>query len=160
MTALRPLAALAVAASIFGCARPDQADEEKALMETSRAWSRAAASGDVEAILSYWADSPIVIQPGQPVMRDRAALRAYLEQSMKTPGFRIGWEPLEAEVSGDMGYLIERTEVTVNGPDGRPLTQHFRAVTVWRKQADGSWKNVVDISNAGPAASAPAPGTG
>jgi ketosteroid isomerase-like protein len=49
-----------------------------------------------------------------------------------------------------MGYLLEDTTVTVNGPDGKPVTNKFRAVTIWRKQPDGSWKNVVDTSNAGP----------
>jgi ketosteroid isomerase-like protein len=81
-----------------------------------------------------------------------------IERMNKVPGFAISWEPLEARISdgGDMGYLIERTTLTMNGPDGKPVTQHFRAVTIWKKQADGSWKNVVDISNPGPAVPVPA----
>jgi ketosteroid isomerase-like protein len=41
--------------------------------------------------------------------------------------------------------------VTVAGPEGRPMTQKFRAVTIWRKEADGAWRNSVDINNAPPA---------
>jgi ketosteroid isomerase-like protein len=123
-------------------------------METSRAWSRAAAGDNIEAILDYWADDALVISPGMPPLRGKPAIRTYLEQSRKAPGFRIGWEPREASLSagGDMGYLVEDTKVSLNGPDGRPVTQHYRGLTIWRKQADGAWKNVVDISNAAPAA--------
>jgi ketosteroid isomerase-like protein len=46
-----------------------------------------------------------------------------------------------------MGYLIERTQVSMKGGDGQVATQSFRGVTIWRRQPDGSWKNVVDISN-------------
>ena len=146
---------LLLALSSAACAPgADPAAEEQRLTETSRAWSQAAGTGNVDAILAYWSDDALVIQPGQAPLRGRPAIRAYLEQSMKTPGFRISWEPQEARISssGDMGFLIERTTVVVNGPDGKPVTQHFRAVTIWRKQADGAWKNVVDISNAGPEA--------
>lgn len=144
-------------AALSACgSKPDTKQEEQKLMETSRAWSRAAQGGDVDAILAYWADDATVIQPGQEVARGRESQRRMIEGMKKMPGFRISWEPLEARISdgGDMGYLIERNIVTMNGPDGRPVTQQFRAVTIWRKQADGSWKNVVDISNPGPAAPA------
>jgi uncharacterized protein (TIGR02246 family) len=141
------LAALALAA----CG-PKAQDEAGRLMETSRAWSRAAASGDIDKTLSYWADDAMVLVPGQAPLRGKAAIRAYLERSFAIPGFRIGWEPLEAKVSADggMGYLIERTKVTMNGPDGRPETEWLNGVTIWRRDADGAWKNVVDISNPAP----------
>jgi uncharacterized protein (TIGR02246 family) len=160
MSPSRLVLALGLAASLGACkGARDPAAEKQRLMETSRAWSRAAAGGDVEAILNYWADDALVLPPDGPTMRGRQALRAYLETSMKTPGFRISWEPVEARISkdGDMGYLVERTIVTVGGPDGKAVTQRFRGVTIWRRQADGAWKNVVDISNAEPGAAAAAP---
>ena len=155
MSPIRLLLACVALASLPACReRVDIKAEEARLMQTSRDWSRASASGNVDSVLDYWAEDALVIMPDQPPMRGRQAIRAYLEASMKTPGFRIGWEPQEARVSssGDMGYLVERTTVSVNGPDGRPVESHFRVVTVWRKAPDGSWKNVVDISNAAPAA--------
>jgi uncharacterized protein (TIGR02246 family) len=126
-------------------------------MQTSRDWSRAAAGGDIDAMLAYWADDALVIQPGEPTLRGKAQIRAYLERSLKVPGFRISWEPAEGRVSADgtMGYLVENTVASVIGPDGKPVTQRYRGVTIWRKQPDGSWKNVVDMANAPPAAVQP-----
>lgn len=140
--------------ALVGCTSlPESSpDEALRLMETSREWARAAQSGNVDAILAYWADDAAVIMPGMPTFRGREAIRNYVAESMKVPGFRISWEPLEAHVSasGDMGYLVERTQVTAPGPSGRLETQQLRAVTIWRKQPDGSWRNVVDIANVQP----------
>ena len=146
--------ALTLALAACGKSAVDVAAEETRLMETSRAWSRAAGAGDVEATLDYWADDALVLAPGQARLQGKPALRAYLEQSLKTPGFHIEWEPLEAKVSpdGKMGYLVERTRMSMPGPEGRPVAQEYRGVTIWRKQPDGAWKNVVDISNEPPAA--------
>ena len=144
---------LAGLALLAGCSAPVDTQAEGArLMETSREWSRAAQSRDIDRILSFWAEDAVVIGPGQPELRGKAAIRDYLRQSFAIPGFRVSWEPLSATVSesGDVGWLLERTRVTMNGPDGRPATQDYRAVTIWRKQADGQWRNVVDISNEGP----------
>ena len=157
---LRSGAILACLIAPSACgSKPDVRQEEQKLMEASRAWSRAAQGADVDAILAYWADDAVVIQPGQEVARGRESQRRMIEGMKRLPGFKISWEPLEARISdgGDMGYLIERNTVRMNGPDGRLVTQQYRAVTIWRKQADGSWKNVVDISNPGPAAPPPPP---
>ena len=150
------LIALGALLAVAGCAQggtDDQAEEQR-LMQTSREWSQAAASGNMDAVLGYFADDAVLIGDSHPPVRGRDALRSYLDESSKIPGFKISWEPIEAEVSGDMGYLIERTQVTMNGPDGQPVTQNLQAVTIWRKQPDGSWKNVVDMSTPAPAPAA------
>ena len=128
-----------------------KAEGEK-LMRISRAWAQTVAQGDFEAALEYWADDAVVMTPGQPPIRGKEAIRAYVEGASKIPGFRITWEPLEAHVSssGDLAYLLERNEVSMNDAAGKPVTEHNKVVTVWRKQSDGSWKNVVDMWNASP----------
>ena len=128
-----------------------KAEEEK-LMQTSRDWSRLAATDSLEKILSYWADDAFVMPPGQPPVKGKAAIRQMLESTSKIPGFRISWEPLSATVSktGDMGYLLERNQITMTDSTGKPFTQYNKSVTIWRKEADGSWKNVVDMWNEEP----------
>ena len=123
-------------------------------MRTSREWSQVAQSRDIDRILSYWTDDAVLLSPGEPERRGKAAIREYLEASFAVPGFRVSWEPLEATVSrsGDLGYLIERTRVIVTGPEGRPVSQDFRALTIWRKDTDGAWRNSIDMSNAPPRA--------
>jgi ketosteroid isomerase-like protein len=44
--------------------------------------------------------------------------------------------------------MIEQNQITINDSTGIAKTEINKAVTVWRKEKDGSWKNVVDIWNA------------
>lgn len=133
----------------IGCSQQDVDvnKEGEKLMQLSREWSKSASSRDVEKILSYWTDDAVVISAGQPVLKGKNAIRQMVEGSYKNPSFDISWEPKSAEVSksGDLGYLIEDSQITVNDSTGKPITQHFKSVTVWKKQADGTWKNVVDV---------------
>ena len=140
--------------SLSACATVpiNNAQEELRLMAISREWSDAASSGDLDRIVSYWGEEATVMMAGLPTFRGKSAIRGYIAESLKIPGFKISWEPLEAHVSasGDMGYIVERSQVTVPDSTGKLITSHSRAVTVWRKGADGRWRNMVDISNADP----------
>ena len=49
-----------------------------------------------------------------------------------------------------MAWLIEQNKITFNNSLGNPVTQYNKAVTIWRKEPGGSWKNVVDTWNALP----------
>ena len=129
----------------------DTKAEEAKLMETSRVWSALASAGkDPQAVAAYWADDAVLMQENIPTMRGRDQARKFVEAAFKMPGFKIEWEPIEAHVSasGDMGYIIERSRVTEPGADGKPVTTEARSLTVWRKDAGGNWRNVVDMSNA------------
>ena len=127
-------------------------NDKAALIQTSRDWARAAASGDVDRILSYWADTAIVLEPDRPALVGKKAIRQMVEGTARIPSFSITWEPERAWVSltGDVGYLIERNKVSFADSSGKVHTQYGKAVTVWTKDANGKWKNVVDTWNANP----------
>ena len=146
------VAVLAIGAGAFlpGCSEkaPPRAADVKALMDTSRAWSRVVATGDVDKVVSYWTDDGVVMMPGEPLRRGKTQIRAYVTSSLKTPGFSISWEPLEGVISpsGDIGYLIELDHLTFPDGHGGITSWTGRGVTIWKKQRDGSWKDAVDIS--------------
>ena len=138
--------------ALLGCSRNnfDTKAEGEKLMKVSREWSQSASHRDIEKTLSYWADDAIVYSPDQPPLHGKEAIRRMVEGSYKIPGFQISWEPESAVISesGDLGYLLERTKIIVNDPTGRPVSQYYKGVTIWKKQQDGSWKNVVDVLSA------------
>ena len=125
----------------------DMKAEGEKLMQTSRDWSKAAEDRDVEKTLNYWSDDATVISAGAPVLKGKEAIRGMLEGSLKNPNFSISWKPVSVEIakSGDMGYLIENSKIIMKDSTGKATVQNFEAVTIWKKQQDGSWKNVVDI---------------
>ncbi len=125
----------------------DTRAEGEKLMQISREWSKVAATGDVEKTMSYWADTARFLSSGSPVLNGKKEIRAMVEQSGKIPGFQISWEPISVSVSegGDMAYMIEQNKVTVNDSLGRPMVKYGKAVTIWKKDSRGAWKNVVEI---------------
>ena len=130
----------------------EQRVDEAALMTTSDAWARAVKAGNVDSILSYWSDDAVVMEPDRPAISGRDTLRKMVEGSRKDPHFSITWEPERVVVaqSGDLGYLIEHNTVTFADPQGKVRTAHGKVVTVWKKDANGKWKCIVDIWNRNP----------
>jgi ketosteroid isomerase-like protein len=153
-TACNPAPANSGAASSTA-SRPtasSSADDAAALMQTSRDWASAAARGNVDEIVSYWSDDAIVLEPDRPALVGKQAIRGMVEASMKIPKFSITWDPERAWTSktGDVGYLIEHNRVTLADSTGKVRTMYGKAVTIWKKDASGRWKCVVDVWNNNP----------
>ena len=131
--------------------------EGRALMELSREWSDLVATRDLDAIAAVWAEDAVMLPPGMPSLESRAAIREFINSAMQAPGFGVIWEPLSVHVSksGDMAYMIEQNVFIAYDSVGAPITTHGKAVTVWRKDDDGAWKNVVDTWNDVPPQGAP-----
>ena len=150
---MRALAVFPVLGLLLSCHTPaDPHAGEAALMATSRAWAQAAASGDLERVVGFWADDAIVLAPDQPAVVGKAAIREFVKQSTAIPQFSITWEPEQARLaaSGELGYLVEHNRVTFADSAGVRHTQFGKAVTIWRKDATGAWKCIVDTWNNGP----------
>lgn len=139
---------------LTGCgeSKIDTKTEGERLMQISRDWSKLAATDSVEKTLSYWAEDAVIMSPGQPPVKGKKAIREMIEATSKIPGFKISWEPLSVIVSesGDLAYMMERNKISVNDSLGNPMTEYNKVVTIWRKESDGAWKNIVDIWNADP----------
>ena len=139
---------------LFGCTNQtvDQKAEAEKLMELSREWAKSAATDDIDKTLNYWADDAVVMAPGQPALKGHDAIRKMLEGNANIPGFEVSWEPKEAFVSqsGDLGYVIAHNYFKMHDSLSNTFTIFNKGVEIWKKQEDGSWKNVVDIFNEDP----------
>ncbi|MGA8670116.1 MAG: DUF4440 domain-containing protein [Terracidiphilus sp.] len=135
-----------------GCShsRFDPAVEGQKLLQRDAEWSQAASEGkDIEKILSYWSDDAQVIEPGQPVHQGKAEIRKFVSDSLKIPGFHIHWVSRDPVFSPDgrMAYMPGAEEMTIPDSKGALITVHTRGISVWRRDADGEWRCVVDIAN-------------
>jgi ketosteroid isomerase-like protein len=144
--------AITISILIHGCneTKVDLKAEEAAIMKIDSTWaSLALESKDVDKVVSYWADDAIVIPPGQPVVKGKGALRKMVEDSKNIPGFSITWKSSDIHFSpdGKMAYMSGENLVTMNDSIGHKISIPGRAYTIWRKEADGNWKCVVDIWN-------------
>ncbi|HVT83631.1 MAG TPA: DUF4440 domain-containing protein [Chitinophagaceae bacterium] len=133
--------------------KADLKAEEAAIMKTDSAWAASAgAMKDVDKIISYWADDAVVIPPGEPIVKGKDALRRFVEDSKKIPGFHISWKSSDPHFApdGKMAYLYSENLTTMNDSSGNRISFAGRGYTVWRKEDNGEWKCVVDIWNSPP----------
>src|SRR6266850_1803822 len=117
----------------------DLAAQRTRLLERDAEWAVAASEGrDVERILSFWTDDAVVLPPGLPAITGKTALRQYVRGSMQIPGFRITWTSTDVTFSpdGKLAYMFSQNTVTMNSPEGIPVTTEGRAVTIWRLEPD------------------------
>jgi ketosteroid isomerase-like protein len=71
-------------------------------------------------------------------------------QAEKAALMQVSRDWAQAAASGDVGYLVERNQFTLKDDSGTLLTLHGKSATVWRKDANGAWKCVIDIGNDNP----------
>jgi ketosteroid isomerase-like protein len=125
-----------------------------ALLRVDGEWSAAAGSSDIERIVSYWSDDAVVTPPHERPVAGKAAIRKFVADSLKVPGFSVRWQPAEAVVSssGDLGYTTGSNVFTFPDATGKVVTSPGRYVTVWKKEDAGRWRCVIDFWNEAPAA--------
>jgi ketosteroid isomerase-like protein len=134
----------------------DAASESAKLLHRDAEWADLASAGkNVDSIVSYWSDDAVIIEPGQPAVEGKAAIRNYVAESLKTPGFKIHWVSEKPTFSpdGKLAYMRGTDEMTVPGQNGAATTLHLRGYSIWRLEPDGQWRCVVDIANEAPAKS-------
>lgn len=128
--------------------------ERQRLLNRDAEWAAVASEGqDIDRILSFWTDGARVYPPGMPTVSGKAALRSYVQGALAIPGFHITWSSSEATLSPDgrWAYVLSTNAVTMAGPPGQLVTTRGRAVTVWRREADGEWRCAIDMWNDEPA---------
>jgi ketosteroid isomerase-like protein len=103
---------------------------------------------DVDRFFTFWADDAIFMPDDAPVARGDS-IRTTWEQLISRPGFDLAWQVASAEVAkaGGMGYTIGTYELTVE-QGGVSMVTVGKYVTIWERQADASWKVVVDCFHA------------
>jgi ketosteroid isomerase-like protein len=122
---------------------------EQAVRDADDAWSKAAASKDLDKTVSYYSADASVLPPNAPIATTKEAIKMVWGDLLASPGFVISWKATKVEVakSGDLGFISGTYEVTMNDASGQPTTDKGKYVEVWEKQADGNWKCGADTWN-------------
>ena len=101
-------------------------------------------SGMKNAFIDYMDDEGILLRPAHTPVKGADAID-FLSQVNDT-SYTVSWVPEGAEIakSGDLGftygvYTLETAGTTLKGT----------YVSIWKKQADGQWKFVLNTSNEG-----------
>jgi ketosteroid isomerase-like protein len=140
---------------LLGILAPGFAQKEKettpleSMVATELAFAKMAKDvGTRPAFSAFIADDGILFRPG-PVKGKEWLAKNPAPASDKHPW--LSWYPAIAEISlaGDMGYTTGPWEFRPDINDAKAVA-FGNFLTVWKRQADGSWKFAIDLGISGP----------
>lgn len=149
---MKKLICLAVLLAFVSVGFSQKAGDDSALqsmVKTERAFAAMSEEKGIrESFMAYIADDGILFRPtavkGKQWMTEHP-----LPASDKRP--LLSWQPTFADMarSGDMGYTTGPWEYKENIHDAKPVA-FGNFLTVWKKQADGTWKFAIDLGISNP----------
>lgn len=141
---------VALCALLTSCmnSTPDTHDADvSALKSTEAAWVTDAATKDLEKFVAHYTDDASVLIPETPIFTGKDAVRGGLKPIITDPNFALTFVATKVDVakSGELGYTQGTYSMTVSDPKTKaPVTEKGKYLTVYKKQADGTWKAVED----------------
>ncbi len=122
-------------------------DEKQKMMDADRDFSKMSVEkGMKNAFLDYIDSNGVLLRPKQLPIVGADAID-YLIQ-INDSSYTMQWEPKGGVIaqSGELGYTYGLYAIK---PLGEDTTLYGTYVSIWKKQADGKWKFVLDSGNEG-----------
>jgi uncharacterized protein (TIGR02246 family) len=100
-------------------------------------------AGDLDGLMElYDPNAALIAQPGS-VAQGNEQVRAALQNFLALKG-SITLDTKLVVTVGDLAYLSNTWSLRGTGPDGNPVALGATTAEVARRQADGSWRYVID----------------
>jgi uncharacterized protein (TIGR02246 family) len=103
---------------------------------------------DSAKVSSYYAPDAVIATPGRPAAKGGEARSKAIKDDIADPNLKISVSNEKTEVagSGDLAYRRGSFKITATNPQTKQAEQSTGTyLTVFRKQANGSWKIVEDF---------------
>ena len=152
-------AAMVLAVIFVGCsqapappvAAPDTHDADvKAIKDLEAAWVQAFATKDPDKVAAVYSDDASVFITDAPLITGMAAIKSALKPMLADKNYSITFASDRVDVakSGELGYSQgSYNQTSTNPKTKKAVSEKGKYVTVFKKQADGSWKAIADIFN-------------
>jgi len=136
----------------LACTSPPHDSVTESLLAVDRAFDSVVADRGVEGWVSFFADSGIQMPEGSGIVIGHDAIRRHMSGFFSDTKQKLRWVPDKAEASSDgtLGYTMGHWTLTVRDSTGQHAAYRGKYLTVWRRQADGSWKAETDVGNTEP----------
>jgi ketosteroid isomerase-like protein len=141
MRRLSILLALALAACAAPMGKPSNAELQKQVADTERAFAKTMADRDLAAFTSFLSQETVFFSGPKP-LRGPAEVTAFWKRFYEKPQAPFSWQPETVEV------LDSGTLALSSGPVFDPSGKKFATFTsIWRQEAPGVWRIVFDKGN-------------
>ena len=126
--------------------------EVESLRSAALAYQEAASAKNAAAVVDMYDETALMIPPNAEIVDEGLeGVEGYQFGFIVTPGVSLDFELIRVEVaeSGDIGWTFAIGDITIQREGEEPGRDIVRDFHTWKKQADGSWKIVVDMWNSG-----------
>ena len=105
-------------------------------------------AGDFNGWISLWTDDGIQLYPGAPARIGKEQIRAGMKPAFDQFILKIAITNHEARVSGDLGFARGTYTLSmIPKARGETIEYDGKYLTIFERQADGSWKVARDCFN-------------
>lgn len=137
----------------------NKASIEKSVREVEANMTKAIAAKDAAAFASNYAKDAVFMGTGIMAQKGPEDIRTVVAGMVADPNFKLEFDIDRVEVSsgGDMAVTRGTYQAKSTDPVNKKKVRsdHGSYVTVYRKQTDGAWKAMFDISTSEGATTAP-----
>jgi ketosteroid isomerase-like protein len=139
---MKPILAFLAFLILAGCCEKSH-NEADILIATDKSFSQMSVDKGLNtAFIFYAADSVVKMRDGNfPITGKNEMTEIY--RSRPDSGMVLKWNPVKAEISrsGDLGYTFGNWELF---DKSRDTTMYGNYLSIWKLQADGTWKYILD----------------
>lgn len=128
----------------LSCYQESKRNYKQEILEAERAFAKSAKENGVQAaFLEFAADSAALKRGGKVIVGHQAIMNEYADFPSTTT---LTWEPdfIDVSSSGDLAYTYGKFQFTDIDSTGATVQRNGYFHTVWKRQADGTWKYVYD----------------
>lgn len=134
--------------------RVDVAGAKQAITAVEAGWNRAFHAKDLNALVEPYSSDAMFVLPGLPAQVGTSAIHNVYAEALKDPNFDLTLtsDKVELAQSGELAFT--QGHFLMRGTDPKTKQAATTAIgtylTIFKKQADGSWKAIQDWAAANP----------
>jgi ketosteroid isomerase-like protein len=120
-----------------------------AILKADSAFAIAANSGSLDGIVALYAEDASLLPPNEPAAKGQQAIRQYWGRFLDAYTLRFELSTDEMDGRSDLAYVRGHYTLTASpkAKGGTAVSDQGKFVEVLKRQADGSWRYVIDIFN-------------
>jgi len=130
-----------------------QSDDIDAIKQLAEDWRSGWLAGDADALLSLYADDPVLMPWGQPAVFGKDAIRPLYQSVFKDYAIKSQNKIMDIEASGDLGYFWCTYALTATPKaGGESFEEAGKSVFIVKREHGGAWKisRLIDNSDRAP----------
>ncbi len=126
----------------------NRSEDLRAIRRLAAEWRTGWLAGDADALLSLYAERPVLMPQGQPAIFGKKAIGSAYRAVLKEVVIKSKGTLKEVEVCGNWGYFWSTYTLTARPKaGGKPIRSKGKSVFIVKRQADGAWKIARLIDN-------------